>query len=145
LVGTNASTPSPGTGESRWVDLEAEFCGSRIEHANIDTVVLIEPGRRPTPHLRAIPSSSALPSLRRAWPIAELHPHRLAGQLPAKLSRRCRTYSARLSHRPHDLLDMLDASRAKELSDRAEATAIHKTTAVLQQHIDRAATSRVAV
>jgi hypothetical protein len=146
LVGINSALPvrPPATtdrmGGPRWIDLESEYCGSRAEHADIDTVILIDPGRRPTPNLRIIPPSSALPSLRRAWPIAELHPHRLAGQLPAKLSRRCRTYTARLSHRPQDLLDLLEANRTAELQAKAEAAAIHKTTAAIQQQIDSAKT-----
>src|SRR6185436_2757326 len=93
-------------------DLEAAFPGAAIERGICDTVVLIEPGRRPTPQVRRIPPHNALPALRRAWPIVELHPNRLNGQLPSKLSRRCHVYSARLSHRPQDLLEQLEAIRA---------------------------------
>ena len=95
----------------QWIDLESEFCGSAVTHGNCTHVLLIEPGRRPTPMLRQIPRSNALPALRRAWPIVELHPHRVNGQFPTKLSRRCDVFAARLSQRPQDLLDLLDAAR----------------------------------
>lgn len=94
-----------------WIDLESEFCGSAATHGAVTHVLLIEPGRRPTPMLRHIPKSNALPALRRAWPIAELHPHRVNGQFPAKLSRRCEVFAARLSQRSQDLLELLDAAR----------------------------------
>jgi hypothetical protein len=104
---TSAASPD-------WVDLEGEFVGCVATRATCDTVVLVEPGRRPTSHLREIPPAGALAAIRRAWPIAELLPHRVHGQMPAKLARRCRVYAVRLSRRPADLLDLLEAARAGE-------------------------------
>jgi len=101
-----------------WMDLESEFCGSAATHGTCTHVLVIEPGRRPTPLLRQIPKSSALPVLRRAWPIAELHPHRVNGQFPAKLSHRCNVFAARLSQRPQDLLELLDAARGATVPSR---------------------------
>lgn len=101
-----------------WVDLESEFCGSAATHGTCTHVLLIEPGRRPTPLLRQIPKSSALPALRRAWPIVELHPHRVNGQFPAKLSHRCSVFAARLSQRPQDLLELLDMARGASVSNQ---------------------------
>lgn len=111
------SVASDPNGE--WVDLESEFCGSAATHATVTHVLLIEPGRRPTPMLRQIQKSNALPALRRAWPIAELHPLRVNGQFPAKISRRCDVFAARLSQRPQDLLELLDAARGIPNRDRS--------------------------
>ena len=111
------SVASDPNGE--WVDLESEFCGSAATHATVTHVLLTEPGRRPTPLLRQIQKSNALPALRRAWPIAELHPHRVNGQLPAKISRGCEVFAVRLSQRPQDLLELLDAARGVPNRDRS--------------------------
>jgi hypothetical protein len=126
------------------VDLESELPGIAIERGFCDTVVLVEPGRRPTPFLRRIAPHNALPALRRAWPIVELHPNRLNGQLPSKLSRRCQVYAARLSQRPQDLLDQLEALRAREFAARAESAAIKQTTKFLDKSIEQAAARSMA-
>lgn len=128
----------PGTVErshQAMVDLEGEFPGAAIGQAQCDTVVLIEPGRRPSPHLRRVGTHNALPALRRAWPIVELHPNRLNGQMPAKLARRCQVYSARLTDRPQDLLDQLEAARAQDFAARAESAAIKQTARLLDRAI----------
>jgi hypothetical protein len=114
-----------------WVDLESEFCGSAATHGTVTHVLVIEPGRRPTPLLRQIPKSHALPALRRAWPIVELHPHRVNGQFPAKLSHRCNVFAARLSQRPQDLLELLDTARGTNVSTQDRSLQIeHPPTSV---------------
>lgn len=115
---TSRLRPGGGDPNGTWVDLESEFCGSATTHGTVTHVLLIEPGRRPTPLLRHIPKSSALPALRRAWPIVELHPHRVNGQFPAKLSHRCNVFAARLSQRPQDLLELLDTARGANASSQ---------------------------
>jgi hypothetical protein len=123
-------------GQAR-IDLEGEFPGAAIGQGECNTVVLIEPGRRHSPHLRRIAAPSALPALRRAWPIVELHPNRLNGQMPAKLARRCQVYSARLTERPQDLLDQLGAARDQDFAARAESAAIKQTARLLDRAIAR--------
>jgi hypothetical protein len=53
----------------------------------------------------------ATDTIRRAWPITELHPFRKQGQLAMKLGQMCRTWSAQFSRRPEDLLVLLDSMR----------------------------------
>jgi hypothetical protein len=122
-------------GHQTSVDLEGEFPGVAIAQASCDTVVLVEPGRRPSPYLRRIAAPSALPALRRAWSIIELHPNRLNGQMPAKLARRCQVYCARLTERPQDLIEQLEAARAHDFAARAESAAIKQTARLLDRAI----------
>jgi hypothetical protein len=97
---------------SRWVDLTSEHCGIAQPHAFCDAVLVIEPGRRPSAHVTEVAAQRATDTIRRAWPITELHPFRKHGQLPIKLSQRCRSWQAQLSRRPEDLLVLLDSIRA---------------------------------
>ncbi|CAN5690132.1 hypothetical protein BH09PLA1_BH09PLA1_19620 [soil metagenome] len=122
----SASAAKAAHPNDAWIDLESEFCGSAVSHGTCTHVLIIEPGRRPTPMLRQIPKASALPALRRAWPIAELHPLRAYGQFPAKLSRRCDVFAARLSQRPQDLLELLDTARGANVTDRDASMQLEK-------------------
>jgi hypothetical protein len=94
------------------VDLTSEHCGIAQPHAFCDAVLVIEPGRRPSAHVTEVAAQRATDTIRRAWPITELHPFRKHGQLPIKLSQRCRAWQAQLSRRPEDLLVLLDSIRA---------------------------------
>ncbi len=60
--------------------------------------------------------ADALNTLRRAWPLPELHPNRRQGQLPAKLARHCRCAEAHLSRDPRDLVTILDSLRANPMA-----------------------------
>lgn len=102
---------SPSGQVNGWVDLNAEFCGSTQNHAFCDAALLIEPGRRPGAMVRPIGKVSALPTLRKNWPIVELHPHRKHGQIPARLARTCRCFETHLSRRAGDILDQIDLIR----------------------------------
>jgi hypothetical protein len=94
-----------------WVDLEAEYPGSTLMHAECDAVMIIERGRRPVTLVRPVTRTAALMALRRNWPIVELHPHRRHGQLLASVSRHCRVFELRLSRNPADILKLLDDAR----------------------------------
>ncbi|HVT89446.1 MAG TPA: hypothetical protein VHD56_11380, partial [Tepidisphaeraceae bacterium] len=93
------------------VDLTSEFCGSSASVANCDAILLAIPGRRPTADVRRISPTNAPASLRRAWPIAELHPHRRQGQWPARLAHRCNIFDIQLSRNPREILGLLDLAR----------------------------------
>ena len=97
---------------SRWVDLTSEHCGIAQAHAFCDAVLVIEPGRRPSAHVTEVAAQRATDTIRRAWPITELHPFRKHGQLPMKLSQRCRAWQGQLSRRAEDLLVLLDSIRS---------------------------------
>lgn len=97
---------------SRWIDLTSEYCGVVRPHAYCDAVLVIEPGRRPAAHVTEVADQRASDTIRRAWPITELHPFRKYGQLPLKLSAACRCWQAQLSRRPDDLLVLLDSIRS---------------------------------
>jgi hypothetical protein len=102
------------TGTHR-VDLNSEYCGSSCEMAWCDAVIVIAPGRRPLPHLRAITQANSVGVLRRCWPIAELHPHRRQGQLPARIAQKCRVFDAQLSRNPQDILSLMETARYQRL------------------------------
>jgi hypothetical protein len=76
-----------------------------------ETVLLISPGRRPLSHVQRISPSNAAGAIRRAWPIAELHPQRRQGQLPLRMAKRCRVFEAQLSRNPQDLLSLMEVAR----------------------------------
>jgi len=101
---------------SRWVDLTSEHCGIAQPHAFCDAVLVIEPGRRPNAHVTEVAAQRATDTVRRAWPITELHPFRKHGQLPMKLSQRCRAWQGQLSRRAEDLLVLLDSIRSPACS-----------------------------
>jgi hypothetical protein len=97
--------------ETQRVDLTAEFCGSSCPKAACETVMLVAPGRRPLSHLQRISPSNAVGAIRRAWPIAELHPQRRQGQLPLRMAKRCRVFDVQLSRNPKDLLSLMEVAR----------------------------------
>jgi hypothetical protein len=76
-----------------------------------DSVLIVEPTRRPVPQLRAVPPAHAPAALRRAWPMTELHPHRRQGRLPALLARHCQIFEAQLTPDPKHLLRFANAMR----------------------------------
>jgi hypothetical protein len=92
-------------------DLELEHPGSTRLHAFCDAVILVEPSRRPVAAYRQLSRGNAAGAIRRAWPIADLHPQRRLGQLPARLAQQCRCYEIQLSRRGSDLLRMIDPLR----------------------------------
>jgi len=96
---------------SRWVDLTAEHCGVEQSSAPCNAVAVIEPSRRPSAHVAEVITQRAADLLRRAWPIAELHPFRKHGQLSLKLSQKARCGQVQLSRRPEDFLVMLETVR----------------------------------
>jgi hypothetical protein len=86
------------------VDLAGEHCGTIQNHAFADGVVIVEPGRRPTPSIRPVLRGAALPALRSAWPIVELHPQRRHSTMPARLAQHCSVFTAHLSRSGEDFL-----------------------------------------
>lgn len=105
-----ASKPEEG---SR-VDLMEEFFGCGTDRAGLDAVLLIAPGRRPLPDLQHILPTNAMGSLRRDWPITELHPQRRHGQLPARIAQRIPIFDARLSRNARDILALLEKARYRK-------------------------------
>lgn len=93
------------------VDLAAEFFGCRAERAGLDAILLVAPGRRPLPDLRAVMPGNALAALRRDWPIAELHPHRRHGQLMARIAQRTPVFDIQLSRNARDMLAIVELAR----------------------------------
>lgn len=96
---------------SRWVDLTSEFCGISQPHAFCDTVLIVEPSRRPTASVTEVSGQRATDAMKRAWPMVELFPYRKQGQLPMKLKWGTRCWQVQLSRNPKDLLVMLDSIR----------------------------------
>jgi len=97
--------------DEAWVDLNGQFPGSTQNHAFCDAVLVAGPGRRARAALNELAPADALSLLRQAWPIAELHPHRRYGPLPARLSQQCRCAQVELSRSPVELLSLLDGFR----------------------------------
>ena len=115
---------------SRWTDLTQEHCGITQAHAFCNAVLVVEPGRRLSAHVTEIAAQRATDTIRRAWPITELHPFRKHGQLPMKLSQRCRAWQAQLSRRPEDLLVLLDSIRTTAFAAMLPSASLSAPTAL---------------
>lgn len=102
---------SPDRMDERPVDLTAEYCGSRCHRARCSAVMLIAAGRRPHAELSPVLPQAAMGAIRRAWPIADLHPFRRQGRLPVRLAQHCRVFDVRLSRRAEDILPLMDKAR----------------------------------
>jgi hypothetical protein len=96
---------------SRWVDLTSEYCGIIQPYAFCETVLIVEPGRRPNAHINEVTSQRASDLMRKSWPMVELHPFRKHGQLPLKLAQHSRCWQVQLSRTAEDLLVLLDSIR----------------------------------
>jgi hypothetical protein len=105
------SLTSLSGGPSEWTDLAAEIPGITQFHAFCDAVILVEAGRRPESWIRPVTAGDMQATLRRHWPIDELHPLRRQSRLMSQVANKCRLFEARLSRDPQDLLGHLDAMR----------------------------------
>lgn len=108
---TSILRASMGSTDDLQVDLTREFAGCRADRAGLDAVLLVAPGRRPLPELRHILPTNALGSLRRDWPLAELHPNRRHGQLLARIAQQCPIFDVQLSRNPRDILALMESAR----------------------------------
>jgi hypothetical protein len=101
-----------GAGEiGQWVDLVEEHPDSFRHHAFCDAVLLVEAGRRSESRLVPLSEPRARLCLRRDWPIAELHPSRKPGMLPAHLARQCRCAQMQLSREPGEIVSLIEEFR----------------------------------
>jgi hypothetical protein len=105
------SLTSLGVASSRWTDLAAEVPGVSRFHAFCDAVLLVEAGRRPEAWVREVANDNLQNTLRRHWPIDELHPLRRPSRMLTRLASKCRLFEARLSRHPEDLLRFVDGIR----------------------------------
>jgi hypothetical protein len=74
-------------------------------------VLVASAGRRPRAHINEIAPTDAPLALRRAWPIAELHPQWRRGGIGLHVGKKCRCASIQLSSRGEDILPLLDVMR----------------------------------
>jgi hypothetical protein len=105
------SLTSLTAGPSEWTDLAAEIPGITQFHAFCDAVIFVEAGRRPESWVRSLAAGSIQATVRRHWPIDELHPLRRQSRLMSQVAAKCRLFEARLSRNPDDLLGHLDGMR----------------------------------
>lgn len=105
----------PGSGRNiplqRRVDLYEEHPPCRRLHAFCESILITAPGRRANARLFDLADAEAAAALKRDWPIAELHPQRSHGHLPAHLVQRCRCAEAQLSRQPHDFVHLVESMR----------------------------------
>ena len=120
-----AGDGSRGGGGGAWVDLADEYIGAWQNHAFCDAVLVAEGGRRAAAGLRDLDAADALDLLRRAWPIAELHPQRRQGQLPTKIVQHSRVCALQLSRHPRELPGLLDALRHSRPGALDAGRAVH--------------------
>jgi hypothetical protein len=97
--------------DTNWTDLAAEIPGITQFHAFCDVALLVEAGRRPESWIRQVSSGNVQATLRRHWPIDELHPLRRQSRLMSRVGSKCALFEARLSRNPADLLGHLDSMR----------------------------------
>lgn len=95
----------------RWVDLGGACENSIRHHVYCETVLVVVPGRRPRARLHELSPTVAANTLKRDWPIAELHPHRRGGQLPARLANNCRVAEVHLSRQAEDFVLLMESMR----------------------------------
>jgi hypothetical protein len=100
-----------GSETSQWTDLAAEIPGVTQFHGFCNAVVMIEAGRRPESWVRSVRGSGMQATLRRHWPIDELHPMRRQSHLFARIAANCELFEARLSRNPDELLMHLNQMR----------------------------------
>ena len=92
-------------------DLHAVYPESRMQQANCDAVIVVSSGRRPQASANGLSRWEASEVIRRAWPIAELHPRKRGGVMAGELGKNCQCVEARLSPRGEDILEILQAVR----------------------------------
>ncbi|MCC6422142.1 MAG: hypothetical protein IT447_01580 [Phycisphaerales bacterium] len=101
-----------GAGASeRWVDLGGAYPDSIRHHAYCENILVVVPGRRTRARLQELTPILAGATLKRDWPMAELHPHRRGGQLAGRLANRCRVAEVHLSRRADDFIVLMDSIR----------------------------------
>lgn len=108
-------------GRSQRVDLRDEFPGCAINSATCDSVLIVEPGRRPLPRLNAMTPTNAVFGVRKAWGITELHPHRRQGHFLVRLAQRCGVFEAQLSRDPKQILSILETARHHQPTEKVVA------------------------
>jgi hypothetical protein len=90
-------------------DLHAVYPESLLQQAKCDAVIVVSSGRRPQASANGLSRWEAGEVIRRAWPIAELHPRKRGGVMAGELGKTCQCVEARLSPRGEDVLDILQA------------------------------------
>jgi hypothetical protein len=104
-----AGAAAPAATDATWADLMGEHLGAWQHHAFCETVVVVEPGRRPGAYLKELSRADAVNAVRAAWPIVEVHPQRRQGPLATRLAQTCTTYEAALSRDARDFVSLVDA------------------------------------
>lgn len=103
--------PSSSLAPDDWFDLHSIYPESRQHHAFCDAVIVVSSGRRPQASANGLSRWEAGDVIRRAWPIAELHPRKRGGAMASEIGKTCQCVEARLSPRGEDILEILDAVR----------------------------------
>lgn len=109
----------------RSLDLGLEHCGSASASAMVNTVVLIQPARRPTARLRRVRDDDAVAAIRRAWPILEMHPSHQRSPILSELADRCCVFEATVSQNPADLAELLIALSPASVTRRKLAVTLN--------------------
>jgi len=116
----------------RWVNLDGAYPDSIRHHAYCQNILVVVPGRRPRARLQELNPILAGATLKRDWPIAELHPHRRGGQLAGRLANHCRVAEVHLSRRADDFIVLMDSIRpigSVFASNSSVQTATHQSLA----------------
>ncbi len=106
---------APFRRDTRYIDLLDTCLGAQQHHAFCDIAVIIPPGRRGPAGIEQLHGDDAAGEVRRAWPIAELHPVR-AQSLAFRLSSLCPVVRLRLSSDPADALRLLSNLRYQNIA-----------------------------
>ena len=104
-----AGSTAPAQVDATWADLMGEHLGAWQHYAFCETIVVVEPGRRPAAYLKELTRADGVNAVRGAWPIVELHPHRRQGQLATRLAHTSACYEAALSRDPRDFVSLIAA------------------------------------
>ncbi|MEM8875235.1 MAG: hypothetical protein AAGD32_13385 [Planctomycetota bacterium] len=92
---------------------------NRVHHAFADAVIVIDAGRRGGCEISPVSAMDAANTIRNAWPLPPLDPHRHAPTLAAKLAECCNVFRVELSREPLEFVGLIDLIRPSSAVRRA--------------------------
>jgi hypothetical protein len=98
-----------GQVDCEWEDLSTHRADSEQRQAMCSAGMIVEAARRPRAHLDLLEAEDAAESLRRVWPIPELHLHRRHAHFAVQVSQLCPCFRLQLSREPRDILMLLNS------------------------------------
>jgi hypothetical protein len=113
--GTTAAASS-----SSWMDLTLEWPGSAKHHAFCDAVVIVDAARRGRSAMRPAKGPGVVATIKKCWPIFDLHVPGRQGQLHARLASTAAVFEAELSRTATEFVTRLSQLSATRVAPPAK-------------------------